>query len=94
MELPPEIIEFHSDDYSFQWFYLALAHWQLGDDAQARRCYDHALRLMEEETSKLGTEGTLRLRIRLAHDEAARRLDVDEEPASTRQAGSPPGNER
>jgi tetratricopeptide (TPR) repeat protein/serine/threonine protein kinase len=32
---------------SFDWFFLAMAHWQLGDKDQARQWYDRAVRWME-----------------------------------------------
>jgi tetratricopeptide (TPR) repeat protein len=30
------------------WFFLAMAHWQLGDRDQGRECYDRAVRWMEK----------------------------------------------
>ena len=33
---------------SFDWFFLAMAHWQLGDNEQARNWYDQAVQWMEK----------------------------------------------
>jgi tetratricopeptide (TPR) repeat protein len=33
---------------SFDWFFLAMAHWQLGDKEQARTWYDQAVQWMEK----------------------------------------------
>jgi hypothetical protein len=33
---------------SGQWFALAMAHWQLGDNAEARRWYDRAVEWMDK----------------------------------------------
>jgi hypothetical protein len=33
---------------SFDWFFLAMAHWQLGDKDQARKWYGQALAWMEK----------------------------------------------
>jgi tetratricopeptide (TPR) repeat protein len=33
---------------SFDWFFLAMAHWQLGDQQQARKWYDQAVAWMEK----------------------------------------------
>jgi hypothetical protein len=33
---------------SFDWFFLAMANWRLGDGEAARRHYDQALRSMDE----------------------------------------------
>jgi tetratricopeptide (TPR) repeat protein len=31
------------------WFPLAIAHWQLGERAEARKCYDQGIRIMDED---------------------------------------------
>jgi hypothetical protein len=33
---------------SFDWFFLAMAHWQLGNQDQARQWYDQAVAWMEK----------------------------------------------
>jgi tetratricopeptide (TPR) repeat protein len=38
----------HSRGDSWEWFVLAMAHWQLGDKQQARTWYDRAIRWMDE----------------------------------------------
>jgi tetratricopeptide (TPR) repeat protein/serine/threonine protein kinase len=37
---------------SLDWFFLAMAHWQLGDADKARQCYDNAVCWMEEHQPK------------------------------------------
>jgi tetratricopeptide (TPR) repeat protein len=37
---------------SFDWFFLAMAHWQLGDKEQARRWYDKAVCWMDQHRPK------------------------------------------
>jgi uncharacterized protein HemY len=47
---------------AFDWFFLAMAHWQLGARAEARKWFDQAVRWMEEnkpsdqELSRFRTE--------------------------------------
>jgi Flp pilus assembly protein TadD len=37
---------------SFDWFFLAMAHWRLGDPDEARQWYDKAVSWMEEHQPK------------------------------------------
>jgi Flp pilus assembly protein TadD len=37
---------------SFDWFFLAMAHWQLGERDQARRWYDRAVQWMDKDQPK------------------------------------------
>jgi tetratricopeptide (TPR) repeat protein len=53
------------------WFFLAMAHWQLGDKPQARSWYDKAVRWMEK--NQPGNEELVRYRA-----EAAALLEVNE----------------
>ena len=39
---------------SFDWFFLAMAHWQLGDKGQARKWYDQAVAWMEKNQPNHG----------------------------------------
>jgi len=41
-------MELHGGVDSFNWFFLAMAHWQLGDPAEARKWYDQAVQWMEK----------------------------------------------
>ena len=36
------------DGDSFDWFFLAMAHWQLGEKDEARKWYDQAVQWMEK----------------------------------------------
>jgi hypothetical protein len=35
-------------DDSFDWFFLAMAHWQLGEKEQARKWFDRGVQWMEK----------------------------------------------
>ena len=94
MELPPEDVEFHSEHYSFQWFHLALAHWQLGDKEQARNTYDRAVEAVRDETSKLGAEAILRLKIQLVHEEAKGFIEGSREDSTGPGTDSPANQEQ
>jgi serine/threonine protein kinase/tetratricopeptide (TPR) repeat protein len=37
---------------SFDWFFLAMAHWRLGDKVQARKWYDRAIQWMEKNVPR------------------------------------------
>jgi tetratricopeptide (TPR) repeat protein len=41
-------IELHKGGDSFDWFFLAMAHWQLGEKDQARDFYDQAVQWMDK----------------------------------------------
>jgi serine/threonine protein kinase/Flp pilus assembly protein TadD len=56
----------------FDWFFLAMAHWQLGEKAQARKLYDEAIQWMEK--NKPQDEELQRFRA-----EAATLLGVDDQ---------------
>ena len=58
---------------AFDWFFLAMAHWQLGDKAAARKWYDQAVRWME--TNKPQNEELLRFRA-----EAQELLKIERKP--------------
>jgi tetratricopeptide (TPR) repeat protein len=55
---------------SSDWFFLAMAHWQLGDKEQARTCYDKAVQWMDknkpqdEELRRFRTEAAALLAIK------------------------------
>ncbi|HEY2786999.1 MAG TPA: protein kinase [Fimbriiglobus sp.] len=71
---------------SFNQFFLAMAHWKLGEKAQARRNYDRAVQWMEKYKPR---DGEL-LRFRA---EAAQLLDVPptpNQPASAKPGGKKP----
>ena len=66
---------------SFDWFFLAMAHWKLGDKEEARQQYDQAVHWMEKNQPQ--NEELRRFRI-----EAAELLQVKEE--LLKQATEPP----
>jgi tetratricopeptide (TPR) repeat protein len=37
---------------SFEWFFLAMAHWRLGDQEHARKLYEQAVRWMDANKPK------------------------------------------
>jgi superkiller protein 3 len=45
-------IAFKQGGDSFDWFFLAMAHWRLGDPDEARQWYDKAVSWMEEHQPK------------------------------------------
>ena len=49
---------------SFGWFFLAMAHWQLGDKEQARQWYDRGVRWMDRNQPR--DEQLLRFRAEAA----------------------------
>ena len=64
-------MELRNGGDSFDWFFLAMAHWQLGDKPQARSWYDKAVAWMEKNQPK--NEELIRFRA-----EAAALLGVNE----------------
>jgi tetratricopeptide (TPR) repeat protein len=62
---------FFSGGGSNEWFFLAMAHWQLGEKDLARRAYDRAVQWMEKYHPKNRDLGRLR-------SEAARLLGVEQ----------------
>jgi tetratricopeptide (TPR) repeat protein len=65
-----------------QWLFLAMAHWQLGHQEEARRWYDRAAEWIERNSDKLRgdawTTGRLPMDLRDCRAEAARLLGVQE----------------
>ena len=37
---------------SYDWFFLAMAHWQLGEEEKARQWFDRAVQWMDKNMSK------------------------------------------
>ncbi len=60
----------HGGD-SFDWFFLAMARWQLGDKEEARKAYDQAVKWAEKNDPKRDT-------LRRVRAEAAAVLGVNE----------------
>ena len=56
---------------SSDWFFLAMAHWQLGEKEQARKRYGQAVQGMQKET-----HGELRRELRRFRAEAAELLKI------------------
>ncbi len=69
---------------SFDWFFLAMAHWQLGDKKQARQWYDKAVTWMDKH-KPFGEEELTRFRA-----EAAALLGVKDPPPRKGVAPSKP----
>src|SRR5262245_29766839 len=44
-------VEVRSGGDGFDWFFVAMAHWELGDKAQAREWHEKAVRWMEQTKS-------------------------------------------
>ena len=57
----------------WEWYFLAMAHWQRGDQARSRKWYNQAVELTEKAYSQSGT-------LRQFRAEAERLLHVKEEP--------------
>ena len=57
---------------SFDWFFLAMAHWQLGEKEEARKWYDRAVVWMDKNRPK--DEELRRFR-----EEAAKLLKVEDQ---------------
>jgi serine/threonine protein kinase/Flp pilus assembly protein TadD len=66
---------------SFDWFFLAMARWQLGDKEEARRWYDKAVRWAKTNPVKLGE-------LRPFSAEAARLLGIEDALAPRDRANS------
>jgi Flp pilus assembly protein TadD len=45
-------MELRKDGESFDWFFLAMGHWQLGEKEKARKCFDQAVQWMEKNQPK------------------------------------------
>ena len=45
-------MELRNGGDSFDWFFLAMAHWRLGEKDKAREWYDRAVRWMDKNPSK------------------------------------------
>lgn len=86
-----KMMELHPDGYyTFEWLFLAMAHWQLGDQEnqeQALTYYDQAVALMEQEIAERPAWNK-RFRLELLHAEAAELLGIDEEPTSEEESPS------
>ena len=65
----------------WQWFFLAMAHWQLGEEDEARRWYDKSVEWMEKEKSD--NEELHHLR-----SEAAELLGINESPPEEKEKPS------
>jgi serine/threonine protein kinase/Flp pilus assembly protein TadD len=86
-----KMMELHPDGYyTFEWLFLAMAYWQLGDQEnqeQALTYYDQAVALKEREIAERPAWNK-RFRLELLHAEAAELLGIDEAPASEEERGS------
>lgn len=66
-------------DDSLDWFFLAMARWQLGDKKQARQSYERAVQTMEKDTSIYAEEQEFRC----FRAEATTLLGLKEPPTPT-----------
>jgi WD40 repeat protein/serine/threonine protein kinase/Tfp pilus assembly protein PilF len=81
--LPKEPSERLRSSPAYDWFFLAMAHWQLGQKDEARKWYDKAAAWMEQNKPK--DADLLRFRA-----EAAELLGIEEKPPTVKQpAGKP-----
>ena len=46
-------MEFRKGGDSFDWFFLAMAHWQLGGKDKARKWYEKGIKWMEKNQKQL-----------------------------------------
>jgi eukaryotic-like serine/threonine-protein kinase len=69
---------------SLDWFFLAMAHWQLGNKDEARRWYDKAVKWMEEHAPK-------NVELTRFRAEAAELLGVRDHQARPASSLPPPG---
>jgi eukaryotic-like serine/threonine-protein kinase len=67
---------------SFTWFFLAMAHWQLGEQQEARRWYGRAVRWLEENERALAKDPSYGEQLQRFRAEAAALLDVPGPPAA------------
>ncbi len=68
--------DLHQADSALDWFFLAMAHWQLGHKVEARERYEKAIKWMGENRPK--DEQLQRFR-----DEAAELLGINPSPSTS-----------
>jgi tetratricopeptide (TPR) repeat protein len=78
IETLTKAVELRSGGDAFDWFFLAMAHWQLKHKEEARRWYDKAVAWMDKNEPK--DEELLRFR-----DEAAKLLGIPVKPPAAKQ---------
>jgi len=67
--------------YAFQWFFLAMAHWQLGEKDTAREWYDKAVKWADASEKEKGNTDLFRFRT-----EAAELMKIAERQPATKVA--------
>jgi tetratricopeptide (TPR) repeat protein len=72
---------------SFDRFFLAMAHWKLGDKEQARKWYSLAIQWMENNEQHSRTE-ELRQDLARFHAEAATLLGIEDQPTAKKRKPS------
>jgi serine/threonine-protein kinase len=75
-------VRLHSGGDSFDWLYLAMAHWQLGHKGEARQWYDKAVQWMDK--NKTQDQQLIGLRA-----EAAALLGIQVQPTPGKEKSSP-----
>jgi tetratricopeptide (TPR) repeat protein len=64
-------VELGKGGFWFDWFFLAMAHWQLGHKEEARKWYDQAIRWLEREKQELSRKKPQEAQYRRYRAEAA-----------------------
>ena len=85
MELLPDGFDEGPDGYyTFEWLFLAMAHWQLGGEDnrdRARALYHQAVAMMQQEVNERPA-WIHRLKLEFLREEAADLLGIDDETSS------------
>jgi serine/threonine protein kinase/Flp pilus assembly protein TadD len=71
-----ESIELGEGGYWFDWFFLAMAHWQLGHKVDAHKWYSQAAALAQKEQQELAKNKPMEARYHLYRAEAAKVLGL------------------
>ena len=73
-----EATKLRNGDDSLEWFYLAMIHWRLGEEEQARKWYDQALQRVEENDPDSNELKHIRNELKNIRAEAAELLNIKE----------------
>jgi tetratricopeptide (TPR) repeat protein len=69
-------VELGNGGYWFDWFFLAMAHWQLGHKEEAHKWYDQAVRWLQEEKDELTRDKPMEAQYHRYRSEAAEVLGL------------------
>jgi len=81
-------MELRKGGNSFNWFFLAMAHWQLGKKEEARKWYDQAVGWMEKNKGELEQNKQYAEELRRCRAEAAELLGIKEQTTPKEKEGS------